>query len=108
MVTLVIFSQSFSNFLVILYFFPDDLPDYAYEITTTAFKIDDQNHLIVNQANLDRDPPNENRLSFQVFVRELVEDNPKSSKPLTITVNITKKKFQFHKFSYNFFLTFIL
>ena len=68
--------------------FPDDLPDYAYEITTTAFQIDDQNHLIVNQANLDRDPPNENRLSFQVFVRELVEDNPKSSKPLTITVNL--------------------
>ena len=73
---------NFSNF------FPDDLPDYAYEITTTAFQIDDQNHLIVNQANLDRDPPNENRLSFQVFVRELVEDNPKSSKPLTITVNL--------------------
>ena len=32
--------------------------------------IDDNGELIVNQANLDRDPPNENRLSFQVFVRE--------------------------------------
>ena len=38
-----------------------DLPNYAYEITTTAFMIDDNGELIVNQANLDRDPPNENR-----------------------------------------------
>ena len=65
-----------------------DLPEYAYEITTTAFMIDENGFLIVNQANLDRDPPNENRLSFQVFVRELEEDNPKSSVPLTITVNL--------------------
>ena len=50
--------------------------------------IDDNGELIVNQANLDRDPPNENRLSFQVFVRELVEDEPKSSRPVTVTVNL--------------------
>ena len=50
--------------------------------------IDTEGHLIVNQANLDRDPPNENRLSFQVFVRELIEDDPKSSRPVTITVNL--------------------
>ena len=50
--------------------------------------IDAEGHLIVNQANLDRDPPNENRLSFQVFVRELIEDDPKSSRPVTITVNL--------------------
>ena len=28
------------------------------------------------------------RLSFQVFVRELVEDEPKSSRPVTVTVNL--------------------
>lgn len=88
--------------IVIVNFFLDDLPEYAYEITTTAFKIDDQNHLIVNQANLDRDPPNENRLSFQVFVRELVEDNPKSSKPLTITV-CSVRSFMYCNFT-NFFV----
>ena len=58
-------------------------------MTTTAFMIDANGLLIVNQAGLDRDPPNENRLSFQVFVRELQdEENPKSSKPVTITVNL--------------------
>ena len=57
-------------------------------MTTTSFMIDKDGHLVVNQANLDRDPPNENRLSFQVFVRELIEDGPKSSIPLTITVNL--------------------
>ena len=66
----------------------EDLPKYAYEITTTAFMIDDNGYLIVNQANLDRDPPNENRLSFQVFVRELGEDEPKSSRPVRMTVNL--------------------
>ena len=66
----------------------EDLPQYAYEITTTAFMIDANGYLVVNQANLDRDPPNENRLSFQVFVRELGEDEPKSSRPVTITVNL--------------------
>ena len=67
---------------------PEDLPKYAYEMTTTSFMIDNEGHLVVNQENLDRDPPNENRLSFQVFVRELIEDGPKSSIPVTITVNL--------------------
>ena len=64
------------------------MPEYAYEMTSTAFMIDSDGNLIVNQANLDRDPPNENRLSFQVFVRELGVDSPKSSRPLTIVVNL--------------------
>merc|ERR1712223_1956225 len=67
---------------------PEDLPKYAYEMTTTSFMINNEGHLVVNQENLDRDPPNENRLSFQVFVRELIEDGPKSSIPVTITVNL--------------------
>jgi hypothetical protein len=57
-------------------------------MTTSSFMIDSDGFLVVNQANLDRDPPNENRLSFQVFVRELVNDAPKSSAPVTVTVNL--------------------
>ena len=67
---------------------PDDLPKYVYEITTTSFIVDENGFLVVNQPNLDRDPPNESRLSFRVFVRELLNDDPKSSRPLTITVNL--------------------
>ena len=58
------------------------------ENTDETFMIDNEGQLVVNQENLDRDPPNENRLSFQVFVRELIEDGPKSSIPVTITVNL--------------------
>jgi hypothetical protein len=67
---------------------PDDLPKYVYEITTTSFIVDENGFLVVNQPNLDRDTPNESRLSFRVFVRELLNDDPKSSRPLTITVNL--------------------
>jgi hypothetical protein len=42
------------------------LSDYFFEMTTTSFRIDNDGKLIVNQRNLDRDPPNENKLSFQV------------------------------------------
>ena len=78
----------FWNFLLFLQSNPDDLPKYVYEITTTSFIVDENGFLVVNQPNLDRDPPNESRLSFRVFVRELLNDDPKSSRPLTITVNL--------------------
>ncbi len=64
------------------------MPDYAYEMTSRDFLIDETGKLIVNQGNLDRDPPNEDSLSFQVFVRELDVDEPKTSAPVTITVNL--------------------
>lgn len=78
----------FWNFFLFLQSNPDDLPKYVYEITTTSFIVDENGFLVVNQPNLDRDPPNESRLSFRVFVRELLNDDPKSSRPLTITVNL--------------------
>ena len=46
------------------------LSDYFFEMTTTSFRIDTDGKLIVNQRNLDRDPPNENKLSFQVSENE--------------------------------------
>ncbi len=42
------------------------LGNYFFEMTTKSFRIDDDGKLVVNQKNLDRDPPNENKLSFQV------------------------------------------
>lgn len=42
------------------------LKDYVFEMTTKSFKIDSDGKLIVNEKNLDRDPPNENKLGFQV------------------------------------------
>lgn len=44
------------------------LKDYIFEMTTKSFKIDADGKLIVNEKNLDRDPPNENKLGFQVFL----------------------------------------
>ena len=78
----------FWNFILFFQSNPDDLPKYVYEITTTSFIVDENGFLVVNQPNLDRDRPNESRLSFRVFVRELLNDDPKSSRPLTITVNL--------------------
>ncbi len=42
------------------------MKDYVFEMTTKSFKIDSDGNLVVNEKNLDRDPPNENKLGFQV------------------------------------------
>jgi hypothetical protein len=39
---------------------------YAYELTTNSFRVDSEGFLVVNDPNLDRDPPNQPKLSFQV------------------------------------------
>ena len=39
---------------------------YEYELTTTFFKVDSEGHLVVAEKGLDRDPPNEPMLRFQV------------------------------------------
>ena len=42
---------------------------YTLEITTTFFKIDmETGILLVNEPNLDRDPPSSDRLTFQVII----------------------------------------
>lgn len=65
---------------------PEDgeLPTYAYELTTPSFLISKEGILLVNEENLDRDPPNPSKLRFQVVARE-VKGNAASS-PLSVTV----------------------
>lgn len=59
---------------------------YTYELTTPSFSISSEGILLVNDSNLDRDPPNLSKLRFQVVARE-VKGNAASS-PLSITVNL--------------------
>ena len=40
---------------------------YEYELTTTFFRVDSEGYLVVAEKGLDRDPPNEPMLRFQVF-----------------------------------------
>ena len=39
---------------------------YEYELTTTFFRVDSEGYLVVAERGLDRDPPNEPMLRFQV------------------------------------------
>ena len=42
---------------------------YTLEITTNFFRIDMKTGaLLVNEPNLDRDPPSSDRLTFQVYI----------------------------------------
>lgn len=61
-------------------------PLYSYELTTPSFVISNEGILLVNDASLDRDPPNLAKLRFQVVARE-VKGNAAST-PLSITVNL--------------------
>lgn len=61
-----------------------ELPTYSYELTTPSFAISKEGILIVNEENLDRDPPNPSKLRFQIVARE-VKGNAASS-PLSVTV----------------------
>lgn len=64
----------------------DLLPEYSYELTTPSFRIDKNGLLVVNDENLDCDPPNLPNLRFQVVARE-VRGNAAST-PLSISVNL--------------------
>lgn len=45
------------------------MDQYTLEITTTFFRIDMKTGvLLVNEPNLDRDPPSSDRLTFQVNI----------------------------------------
>ena len=53
---------------------------YTLEITTTFFKIDmETGVLLVNEPNLDRDPPSSDRLTFQVNILPFIVLCPKFS-----------------------------
>ena len=51
--------------------------EYTFEITTSFFAIDTSTgHLVVNQPDLDRDPPATGKLGFQIFARESSDSSP--------------------------------
>ncbi|XP_026318531.1 cadherin-99C isoform X3 [Hyposmocoma kahamanoa] len=65
---------------------PDDpKPNYTFELTTNYFDVKNS-FLVVNEDNLDRDPPNTGRFRFQVVVRET--NGGAASAPLTLAVKL--------------------
>ncbi|XP_015184942.1 PREDICTED: protocadherin-15 [Polistes dominula] len=64
----------------------DPKPTYTFELTTSYFSIDPSGVLIVNEENLDRDPPNPGRFRFQVVARE--KTGMAASAPLSFVVTL--------------------
>ncbi|KAH0819236.1 hypothetical protein GEV33_003555 [Tenebrio molitor] len=64
----------------------DPKPSYVFELTTPFFIIDKNGHLLVNENNLDRDPPNPGRFKFQVVARE--KSGAAASAPMSVTVHL--------------------
>ncbi|XP_059611482.1 cadherin-99C [Phlebotomus argentipes] len=64
----------------------DPKPDYIYELTTPYFTVSDDGNLLVNEENLDRDPPNPGVFRFQVVSRE--KSTNVASAPLSLTVTL--------------------
>lgn len=66
---------------------PDDpKPTYTFELTTNFFAIDSSGVLVVNEENLDRDPPSPGRFRFQVVARE--KTGVAASSPLSFVVTL--------------------
>ncbi|KAL6263958.1 hypothetical protein P5V15_004039 [Pogonomyrmex californicus] len=66
---------------------PDDpKPTYTFELTTNFFGIDPSGVLVVNEENLDRDPPSPGRFRFQVVARE--KTGVAASSPLSFVVTL--------------------
>jgi protocadherin-15 len=57
-----------------------------FELTTTFFSIDSGGSLVVNEENLDRDPPSPGRFRFQVVARE--RNSAAASAPLSFVVTL--------------------
>ncbi|XP_053595607.1 cadherin-99C isoform X1 [Microplitis demolitor] len=64
----------------------DPKPNYTFELTTSFFGIDQSGTLIVNEENLDRDPPSPGRFRFQVIARE--KSGIAASTPLSFVVTL--------------------
>ncbi|XP_076395319.1 cadherin 99C isoform X2 [Megachile rotundata] len=64
----------------------DPKPTYTFELTTNFFAIDPTGILIVNEENLDRDPPSPGRFRFQVVARE--KTGVAASAPLSFVVTL--------------------
>jgi hypothetical protein len=51
---------------LIFFLFVQEPGGYIFEFTTTQFTRSSENILVVNEPNIDRDPPNQNVLIVQV------------------------------------------
>lgn len=76
----------YSLFLFIPKGAEDPKPEYTFELTTTFFAIDKAGTLVVNEENLDRDPPSPGRFRFQVVARE--RSGLAASSPLSFVVTL--------------------
>lgn len=64
----------------------DPKPAYLYELTTPSFVVSKDGYLLVNEKNLDRDPPSPGKFRFQIVSREA--NSNAASAPLSITVHL--------------------
>ncbi|XP_023225888.1 cadherin-99C-like, partial [Centruroides sculpturatus] len=69
---------------------PDDPPvEYIFELTTNSFRVNADGYLVVNEAELDRDPPNPSKYTFQVIARQVNSTNGRgASAPITLNVHL--------------------
>ncbi|XP_076053074.1 cadherin 99C [Oratosquilla oratoria] len=63
----------------------DPQPEYTWELTSSSFKVTSEGYLVVNEAGLDRDPPNTGLYTIQVVAREKSQEG-RASAPITLTV----------------------
>lgn len=75
----------------------DPKPEYIFELTTPSFLIEKNGFLIVNEADLDRDPPNPGMYRFQLVAREASSNA--ASAPLSMTVTLLDRNDNAPKFS---------
>lgn len=64
----------------------DPKPIYTFELTSPFFLIDKNGYLLVNENNLDRDPPNPGKFKFQIVARE--KNSVAASAPMSVTVHL--------------------
>lgn len=62
-------------------------PEYIFELTTPSFLVSKSGHLVVNEENLDRDPPSPGVYRFQLVVREAVSNAASAPLSMTVTLN---------------------
>lgn len=63
-----------------------DRPEYIFELTTPSFIVSKSGNLVVNENDLDRDPPSPGVYRFQLVAREATSNT--ASPPLSLTVTL--------------------
>lgn len=74
----------------------DPRPEYIFELTTPSFLISKPGYLVVNEEDLDRDPPSPGVYRFQLVAREAASNA--ASAPLSMTVALIDRNDNAPKF----------